>query len=42
MHVNRVVSEMRRQGLVQFSGKTIIVPRPDEIAGQHDGLGLPG
>lgn len=42
VHVNRVVSEMRRQGLIQFSGKTIIVPRPDEITGQHAGVGLAG
>lgn len=42
VHVNRVVSELRRQGLVQFSGKTIIVPRPDEIARQQDGMGLAG
>lgn len=39
VHVNRVLSDMRKHGLVQFSGKTIVVPRPDEIAG-HDSTSL--
>jgi len=29
VHVNRVLSDMRKRGLVQFSGKTLILPAPE-------------
>ena len=32
VHVNRVLSDMRRRGLVQFSGKALIVPGLEELA----------
>jgi CRP-like cAMP-binding protein len=30
VHVNRVLSDMRKRGQVQFSGKTLILPAPEE------------
>lgn len=31
VHVNRVLGDLRQRGLVQFSGKTLIVPEPEQL-----------
>ncbi|MFC0204014.1 Crp/Fnr family transcriptional regulator [Novosphingobium soli] len=32
VHVNRVLGDLRQRGLVQFSGKTLVVPHPEELS----------
>jgi CRP-like cAMP-binding protein len=31
VHVNRVLSDMRRRGIVEFSGKALVVPNPEQL-----------
>lgn len=32
VHVNRVLGDLRQRGLVQFSGKTLVVPEPEQLS----------